>query len=41
MERALGMLTNREAASLVAAQTVGGAIGAVLANLMFELDAVS
>lgn len=41
VERALGLVTTREATALVGAQVVGGAIGAVLANLMFDLDAVS
>lgn len=40
VERALGQIGNRDAAVLVAAQLVGGFVGAVLANLMFELDAV-
>jgi glycerol uptake facilitator-like aquaporin len=41
VERVLGVLTTAEATALVAAQLVGGCIGAVLANLMFGLDAVS
>ncbi|WP_336922449.1 aquaporin [Aquipuribacter sp. SD81] len=41
VERALGALDNRSAAALVAAQCLGGAGGVVLANLMFELPAVS
>jgi glycerol uptake facilitator-like aquaporin len=41
VERVLGVLTTAEATALVAAQIVGGCIGAVLANLMFGLDAVS
>jgi glycerol uptake facilitator-like aquaporin len=41
VERALGAVTTAEAAALVAAQVAGGLIGAVLANLMFGLDAVS
>jgi arsenate reductase len=41
VERVLGVITTRDAAVLVPAQVVGGAIGAVLANLMFDLDAVS
>jgi len=41
VERALGLIGSREAGALVTAQFVGGAIGAVLANLMFDLDAVS
>ena len=41
VERALGLVGTREAAALVGAQVVGGAVGAALANLMFDLDAVS
>jgi len=41
VERVLGVVTTREAALSVAAQLVGGVVGCVLANLMFELDAVS
>jgi glycerol uptake facilitator-like aquaporin len=41
VERALGLVGTREAAALVGAQVAGGATGAVLANLMFDLDAVS
>ena len=41
VERALGAVTTREAVALVAAQLAGGFAGAVLANLMFDLDAVS
>jgi len=41
VERALGMLTTPTAAALVVAQLVGGLVGVVLANLMFDLDAVS
>jgi len=40
VEWALGLIGSREAGALVTAQFVGGAIGAVLANLMFDLDAV-
>jgi glycerol uptake facilitator-like aquaporin len=40
-ERAFGLITSVEAALLVAAQFVGAICGAVLANLMFDLDAVS
>jgi glycerol uptake facilitator-like aquaporin len=40
-ERAFGLVTSVEAAVLVAAQLVGAVCGAVLANLMFDLDAVS
>jgi glycerol uptake facilitator-like aquaporin len=41
VERVLGLVTTREAVLSVAAQVVGGLVGCVLANLMFELDAVS
>ncbi|MDT4984132.1 MAG: hypothetical protein QOF95_1622 [Pseudonocardiales bacterium] len=41
VERALGAVGNREAAVLIAAQFCGGALGAVVANLMFELSAVN
>jgi len=41
VERVLGLVTTREATLSVAAQVAGGVAGAVLANLMFELDAVS
>ena len=41
VERALGRLGNAETALLVVAQLAGGIAGAVLANLMFDLDAVS
>ena len=41
VERALGLIDNREAVALMCAQVVGGLVGAVLANLMFDLDAVS
>jgi glycerol uptake facilitator-like aquaporin len=41
VEAALGLITWSEAALLAAAQVVGGIIGAVAANLMFDLDAVS
>ena len=40
-ERAFGLLTTVEAAVLIAAQLVGAICGAVVANLMFDLDAVS
>ena len=40
-ERLLGALSTAEAALLVAAQAVGGCLGAVLANLMFDLPAVT
>jgi glycerol uptake facilitator-like aquaporin len=41
VERALGALTNGNALALIGAQLVGGFIGAVVANLMFDLDAIS
>ena len=41
VERATGMVTTSTAAALVMAQFAGGLVGVVLANLMFDLDAVS
>jgi glycerol uptake facilitator-like aquaporin len=41
VERALGRVATNTALVLVAAQVVGGVLGAVVANLMFDLDAVS
>ena len=41
VERALGMVSTREALALLGAQLVGGLAGAVLANLMFGLDAIT
>ena len=41
VERALGLVTTREAVLSVVGQVLGGVVGCVLANLMFELDAVS
>jgi hypothetical protein len=41
VERALGLIDNREAVVLTSAPVVGGLLGTVLANLMFDLDAVS
>ena len=41
VERALGMLDTRTAASLISAQIAGGLAGTVAANLMFGLDAVT
>jgi len=41
VERALGVVSTRDAIVLIAAQFVGGLLGAVLANLMFGLDAIS
>ena len=40
VERALGLVDSRTAGALVAAQFGGAAAGAILANLMFDLDAV-
>ena len=40
-ERALGGMATREALGYAAAQVVGGCAGAMVANLMFELDAVT
>jgi arsenate reductase len=41
VDRVLGGLTNVEAAVYVGSQIVGGALGAVIANLMFDESAVS
>jgi glycerol uptake facilitator-like aquaporin len=41
VERILGRVATRPAAVLIAAQVLGGLLGAVVANLMFDLDAVS
>ncbi len=41
IERVLGLITTRDAVLSVAGQVLGGLVGCVLANLMFELDAVS
>jgi glycerol uptake facilitator-like aquaporin len=41
VERAYGLVTSGDAAALVAAQLAGGFLGAVVANLMFDLDAVT
>jgi glycerol uptake facilitator-like aquaporin len=41
VERALGMVTTTTALALATAQIAGGLVGVVLANLMFDLDAVS
>jgi glycerol uptake facilitator-like aquaporin len=41
VERALGAITNAEAGWLICAQLSGGFLGAVLANLMFHLPAVT
>lgn len=40
-ERIFGGLTTAEAGAYAAVQVVGGCIGAVVANLMFDLDAVN
>jgi len=39
--RFFGDLTTRELAAYIPAQIVGGCIGAIVANLMFDLDAVT
>lgn len=41
VERALRRITATEAGVLIIAQVAGGILGAVVANLMFDLDAVS
>jgi len=41
VERAFGRVTLPDAVVLITAQIVGGIMGAVVANLMFDLDAVS
>jgi glycerol uptake facilitator-like aquaporin len=41
IERAYGLIPTRDAALVVAGQVAGGLIGAVVANLMFDLEAVS
>jgi len=41
VERAFGAINTRTAAVLIVAQIAGGVLGAVLANLMFGLSAVS
>jgi glycerol uptake facilitator-like aquaporin len=41
VERALGRVDTPTAGALVVAQLVGGLLGVVVANLMFDLDAVS
>lgn len=40
LDRAMGSVTTREATLYVVAQVVGGSLGAVLANAMFELPLV-
>jgi arsenate reductase len=39
-ERAFGGMTSREAVAYVGAQVAGGCLGAIVANLMFDLDAI-
>lgn len=41
VERSLGLISTREALTLSAAQFVGGVLGTVLANLMFDLPALA
>jgi glycerol uptake facilitator-like aquaporin len=41
VDRLLGTISTRDTALYAVAQTVGGCVGAVLANLMFELDAIN
>ena len=41
VEAGLGLVSRRDAAVLVPVQMAGGSLGAVLANLMFDLPAVS
>jgi glycerol uptake facilitator-like aquaporin len=41
VERALGLVTTGVVLALVPAQVVGACLGALVANLMFDLDAVS
>lgn len=41
VEKVLGALTWAQAGALIAAQTAGGLVGAVVANLMFDLPAVT
>ena len=41
VERALGAVSTRDACVLVLAQLLGGALGAVVANLMFDLDPIT
>ena len=40
VDRAFGSVSNRDAACYIGAQIVGGCLGAVVANLMFDLPAV-
>jgi len=41
LDRMLGTISNRDAGLYVVAQVVGGCLGAMLVNLMFELPAVN
>jgi glycerol uptake facilitator-like aquaporin len=41
VERALNLIPTGEAAWLISGQVAGGMLGAILANLMFDLDPVS
>ncbi|MDT4915059.1 MAG: hypothetical protein QOC66_4187 [Pseudonocardiales bacterium] len=41
VERALGAITPGAAVALIAAQLAGGIVGTVVANLMFDLDAIN
>jgi glycerol uptake facilitator-like aquaporin len=40
VDRAFGSITTRDSALYIAAQIMGGVVGAALANLMFELPAI-
>jgi glycerol uptake facilitator-like aquaporin len=41
LDRVFGGTTNRDASAYVAAQFAGGAVGAIVANLMFDLPAIN
>jgi glycerol uptake facilitator-like aquaporin len=41
VERALGVIATGDALALLLAQFAGGVVGAIIANLMFDLDAVN
>ncbi len=41
VDRLLGTISSRDTALYALAQTIGGCVGTILANLMFELDAVN
>jgi glycerol uptake facilitator-like aquaporin len=41
VERTYGLISTRDALALIAAQLAGGFLGVVVANLMFDLDAIS